>query len=242
MAEKIEMDDLFGKVCWWEPIWWKVENFFRNWIYPACNLKNFLFRRYDLVRLRGIKRSQYSDVAERMFEANMELLAFFVEREKPEEHICWYQNENGNDVGHRYGECELFPPLYPEYRGRFVMDIIKEVYHWWKEDYPRLCEEQAYLLSFWHEYVAGQMKSKPAEQEGYNEIFFDTSECPKTLDCFDGKNIRWEILDKYLDGDRNNIFVKGFVNKKMRLLETDIELQKQKNLHLCIEVRQYLWT
>lgn len=86
------------------------------------------------------------------------------------------------------------------------------------------------------------MKSKPAEQEGYNEIFFDTSECPKTLDCFDGENIRWEILDNYLDGDRNNIFVKGFVNKKMRLLETDIELQKQKNLHLCIEVRQYLWT
>jgi len=242
MAERIAMDDLFGKVRWWEPIWWKIENFFKNWVYPAYDLKNFLFRRYDLVRLHNIKRSQYSDVAERMFEANMELLAFFVEKEKPEEHVCWYQDENGNDVGHKYGECDSFPPIYPEYKGKFVMDIIKEVYHWWKEDYPMLCKEYEYLLSFWCDYVAGKMKSKPAREEGYNEIVFDTSECPKTLEYFNDKNIKWEILDKYLDGDRNNIFVNGFVNKKMHSLETDIELQKQKNLHLCIEVRQYLWT
>jgi len=240
---KIEIEDFFKEPNFFVAIWWKIQNLVENWVYPAYKIRHFLFNRQDFVRLPGVSKTEWCDVVERMFLANMQLLAEFVEKEKPEEYVCWYKDDNGADVGHKYGECENFPPLYPEYNGKYIMDIIKEVYHWWKVDYPKLCEEQEYLLSFWCDYVCGKMKSKRSKvSEEYNEIVFDTSECPKTLDYFNDKEIKWDILDKYLEGDRNNIFVERFVNNKLHELKTEIELQKQKNLHLCIEVRQYLWT
>ncbi len=182
-----------------------------------------------------------------MLQANMELITFFIEKEKPEEHVVWYKDDEGNDCGHKYGEGlnmdgSKMTVLFPEYEGKYVMDIIKEIYHWWKEDYVRLCNDQSYLLSFWCDYVAGTMKSIPAKKEGYREIVFDKTDCPTTLDFFNGKEVKWEILDQYLDGDRNNIFVENFVSNKLHWLESEIERQKQKYLHLCIEVREYLWT
>jgi hypothetical protein len=134
------------------------------------------------------------------------------------------------------------PVVYPEYEGKYAMDVIKEIYNWWKNDYPAICAEREYLLSFWHDYVAGTMKSVPTDNEEYRQIVFDKKDCPKTLDFFNDKDVKWEILDKYLDGDRNNIFVENFVSDKMHWLETEIERQKQKYLHLCIDVRPYLWT
>jgi len=50
------------------------------------------------------------------------------------------------------------------------------------------------------------------------------------------------ILDKYVDGDRNNVLVEGFIFNKMKELDKKIELEKTKMLHLCAEVRMYLWT
>ena len=53
---KIDMDDMFGESHWYETMWWRIKDFFSNWVYPAYNLRNFLFNRYDLVRLHEIKR------------------------------------------------------------------------------------------------------------------------------------------------------------------------------------------
>lgn len=247
MATKIDISDMFGKTHWYNVAWWRIQDFFRNWICPAYDLRNFLFRRYDLVKLPGIKRHEYSDVVERMLHANMELIVFFMEKEKPEEHILWYKDDEGNDWGHKYGEMKNMdgskvPVLFPEYDGKYIMDIIKEIYKWWKEGYPSISKDYEYLLSFWSDYVCGTMKSVPTDNDEYRQIVFDKSGCPKTLDFFNDKDIKWEILDKYLDGDRSNIFRENFVSDKMHWLESEIERQKQKNLHLCIEVRPYLWT
>ena len=244
---KTDIDDMFEEPRWHETIWWRIKDLFSNWVYPAYSLRNFLFKRYDLVRLHGIKRHEYSDVMERMLQANMELIVFFIEKEKPEEHVVWYKDEEGNDVGHKYGEWKNgmhggLPVVYQEYEGKYVMDVIKEIYRWWKVGYPSLKCEYEYLLSFWCEYVAGTMKSIPTDSRECMQIVFDKENCPKTLDFFDDKDVNWEILDKYLDGDRNNIFVENFVSSKMNWLETEMERQKQKYLHLCIDVRPYLWT
>lgn len=241
---KIEIEDLFTKPNVFEIVWWRVQNFFQDWICPAYKIRHLLFNRQDIVRLPGISATEWCDAVERMFLANMQLIAEFVEKEKPEKYVCWYKDENGNDVGHKYGECEQcgYPIIFPEYKDKYIMDIIKEIYHWWKVDYPREMSEQDYLLDFWSKYVCGKMKSIPTENEEYSQIVFDKSECPKTIDYFNGKEVKWEIIDKYLDGDRNNIFVEGFVHNKMHKLENNIEKQKQLYLHLCIEVRQYLWT
>jgi hypothetical protein len=244
---KIDIDGMFGEPHWYEIVWWRIQDFFSSWVYPAYNLRNFLLNRYDLVRLKGIKRHEYSDVMERMFHANMELISFFFEKENPEEHVVWYKDDEGNDFGHKYGEWKNgayggIPVVYPEYEGKYAMDVIKEIHHWWKVDYPALCNEYSYLLSFWCDYLAGTMKSIPTGDKEYRQIVFDKENCPKTLEFFNGRNVKWEILDKYLDGDRNNIFVENFVSDKMHWLEMEIERQKQKYLHLCIDVRPYLWT
>ena len=71
---KTDIDDMFEEPRWHETIWWRIKDLFSNWVYPAYSLRNFLFKRYDLVRLRGIKRHEYSDVMERMLQANMGLI------------------------------------------------------------------------------------------------------------------------------------------------------------------------
>lgn len=244
--EKVKLVELFKKPNIFKHCWWRIENFFREWIYPAYSLKNSLFYRYDIVRMRDIPRTQYCDVVERMFYANMELITHFMEKENPEKYVCWYQNESGEDVGHKYGEYEEkanIPILFPEYKGKFVMDIIKEIYHWWKVEYPRMCNEREYILSFWCKYICGTMKSKPwKDSDEYSEIVFDKSDCPTTMEFFNDKEVKWEILDKYLDGDRGNLLKDGFLKDKLDELEIEIERQMQKCLHLCIEVRTYLWT
>ena len=86
---KMDMDDIFEEPRWHETVWWRIKDLFSNWVCPAYSLRNFLFNRYDLVRLHGIRRHEYSDVMERMLQANMELIVFFIEKEKPEEHVVW---------------------------------------------------------------------------------------------------------------------------------------------------------
>ena len=139
-------------------------------------------------------------------------------------------------------------------------------------DYPNLMDEREILLSFWCRYICGVMKSKPwkgevdedmkerkqlsfwqktlqflkikeyDEEEEFQEIVFDTSECPTSLDDFKDEQVNWEVIDKYLDGDRNNIFVERFIKSKLDNLVQRIEQEKQRNLHLFIEMRNYLWT
>lgn len=221
----------------------RTKDFIENWVYPAWHLRNALYYRYDLVRMKRISRKIYCDVEERMLHANMELIVHFIEKENPEKYTYWYQDENGNDVGHKYGENKEDRLFYPEYEGVFVMDIIKEIYDWWTVRLVNMQDDYNYLLSFWATYLNGEMKSKPcANSTEFSEIYFDKSNCPKTLSALEGKDIKWDILDRYLDGDRNNVFVDNFVFGKVNGLELEMDRQKQKYLHLCIEMRPYLWT
>ena len=235
-----ELEEL-GRAGILEKMWWRVEDFLKDWVHPAWKLKNWLYERYDLVKMPEIRRTEYSDVVERMFYANMQLIKFFIEEEKPLEHVCWYKNDEGNDVGHKYGECKDWPVLFPEYEGKYIMDIIIEIYDWYRFDYVKLCRDRDYLLSFNCEHVIGRMMRKKENNE-YSQIVFDRKDCPKSLDDLEGKGIDWETIDKYVEGDRSHVLDERYMMNALSKLETDIEKQKQKYLHLCIEVRNYLWT
>ncbi len=234
--EKEQLEDFPGNPKWYETVWWTVKDFFSDWVYPAYKLKDLLFNRYDLVRLPGIGMTEYCDVVERMFLANMELIKFFVEKEHPAERIEWY-----GEHGHRYGEAEGIDVVYPEMKGKYIWDIVTEIYNWWRFDYPRLESERSYLLSFCCDYCWGELKSRKKDDE-YSELVFDRSNCPKTLDDLEGNGIDWDVIDRYCDGDRKNVLVERFMSGKLDELERRIENEKQKYLHLCVEVRPYLWT
>ena len=104
-----------------EDCWWAVQDFWRAFVWPADAVRNFLWRRYDLVRLPQVKRHEYSDVVERMLWANVELLKHFLDEEDPEDHVEWY-GEHGPKYTGEGGK----PPLLPEFEGRYVMDLMKE--------------------------------------------------------------------------------------------------------------------
>lgn len=240
-----QLEDFPGEPRWWEPAWWRICRFFGNWVYPAYSLRNALFHRHDIVKMPLLKRTEYYDVKDRMLHANMELVRQFIELEKPEEHILWYEDEEGNDAGHRYGECKAhgWECLYPEYDGMYIMDIIKEIHKWWKEDLPRLEKDRDCILDFCCRYCWGRMKSKPVDGDiGASEIVFDREGCPTSLEDLEGEEIDWSVIDRYSDGNRMNVLDEGFMRNKLRWLEDEIERQKNKYLHLCIEVRPYLWT
>lgn len=231
-----------------EIAWFRVTEFFKNWIWPAYRWRCLLIKRYDLVRLRDISATEYCDVSERMLHAVMELVCWFMEREKPEEHVLWYQDEEGHDVGHKYGEYQD-RVMFEELRGEFVMDIIKDIYNWWNYDLPQLEYERQYLLSFWCDYCSGRWYSEPCDDgldEDDDEKMYvqriDLSVLPKSLDYFDDKDVDWDIIDKYVDGNRENVLKENFIHNRLNRLEAEIDRQKQYYLHLAIEVRQYLWT
>lgn len=231
---------------WWEKLlmkcgWYKFLNFIDDWVYPAHCLRNLLFYRYDLIKIPQLKPYEYSDMNYRMLCANMQMIVDFIEKEHPEKYVLWYKDENGNDVGHKYGECEKYTVIYPELKDKWIMDIIKEIYHWWKEDYPRLMEEKAYLLDFWSEYVCGTMKSGEPDENGLSPVYWDKTNCIKSLDDLKDKKVRWDIIDKYA-AKREDILIENFLHCVIREAEVKIENECQKYLHLCIEVRPYLWT
>lgn len=218
--------------------WYRIFNFIDDWIYPAHGLRNVLFYRYDLIKIPQLKPYEYSDMEYRMLCANMQMIVDFIEKESPEKYICWYKDEKGQEVGHKYGENDEYPILYPELKGKWIMDIIKEIYHWWKEEYPVLLKDEDYILSFWCDNFSGEWKA--TEKNG--TVFytrFDKIKA-KSMKDLENKNIKWNILDKYLDRDK--IFEENYVFTQHRKIETDIYNSCQKYLHLCIEVRPYLWT
>lgn len=220
--------------------WYKFTLKLEEWVYPAYNLKNLLFHRYDRIKVPQIKPYEYTDMNYFMLCAVMEMIVKFIEEENPEKYICWYKDEEGNDVGHKYGENDNYTIMFPEYKDKWIMDIIKEIYHWWKKDYPRLLEEKEYILSFWNDYLAGDWK-KSKEDENGNCFYELTDEnTAKSMDDLKDKDIKWEILDKHLD--RNKLFEGYYVHQQYLKLDVDIHNLCQKYLHLAIDVRPYLWT
>ena len=211
-------------------IWWHVKSFCSDWIWPAWSLKNWMFRRYDIVKLRKVNRSDYCDDSERFLYASMEIICHFIEKENPEKHVCWYKDEDGYDVGPKYG-TGFDHVLYEELRGEFIMDIIKDIYNWWTYVLPGMDDERSYLLSFWCDHCNGRLYSEPVD-DGLDEddenkcywIKLDESVLPVSMDYFEDKCIDWSIIDKYTDGKRENVLVKDFIRNN-RVLRLPVWLQ-----------------
>lgn len=223
-----------------EDCWWRLQDFWKNYIWPAYHLRNYFFNRYDIVKMPEIKRCEYSDVVQRVLWANVELLKFFIEKEKPEEHVEWY-----GDWGHKYIPNPIThdPVLFPEYEGKYIMDLMKMTYKWFTEDRDRMNEDRDYLLDVWYRWLSGRRYTIPCEQDPEaRELKIDESTIPTDLSFFDDKNMDWEILDRYLDGDRMNLIKKNFIFEKLNELENKIEQLDQKHLHLIIECRFSMWT
>lgn len=171
--------------------WFRLDRFIAHWIYPATHLYHLLFRRCDLVRLRGLSPYEYSDVMERMFHANMELVREFIEREDPENHVLWYGDDEITGPKWHPADHPMFPAS--KYDGAYIMDIIKEVHHWYTEVYPALLKQLNENLP----------------------LIETTPEGVLTLD--------WKRC------------------KSSEELERNLREDMQWYLHLCIELRPYLW-
>ena len=229
-----------------DDVWFYTVDFFKNWIWPAYSLKNALFNRYDIVKLSFIKRTEYSDVVERMTQANFELVKFFIEKEKPEEVVMWYQDSEGHDVGPRYGmstdKKEKWSVLYPELQGEFIMDIVKDIYDYYVNRIPQQEHDDKVLSSFYYKWLSDDMKFVDIPGVSASEVKFVPKQKIESLDFFDGEDIEWDVLDKFAKGDRKNLLSRDFVDKVRKDLEKNEFEELQKYLHLCIEVRPYLWT
>lgn len=209
--------------------WWYIERVFEEWVYPGYYLKNLLFHRHDRIKVPQVKPYEFSDVTDLMLYVNMELIVKFVEKENPEKYICWYTDSDGNELGHKYGECEKYPIVYPEYKGKWVMDIVKEIYHFWKVEYPEYLKDEIYLLHFWSNYFyTDEIEEMPPKK------------IVTCLDDFNTENINWNILDKYLD--RNKLFETDYVLSMHSNMQIEMENRITKYLHLCMDIRRYLWT
>ena len=225
-----------------ETVMFRCEDFFKNWIYPAYHLRNLLFRRYDLVRLPGLKPQEYCDCLERMFRANMALVVYFMEKENPEAHVLWYEEDGTDRCGPKYGVPENSRLYLPEYKERFIMDIIKEIYHWYTAEYPAMLADSKELLNLWSMVHCGQMTDDtPPDENGFIKCHFDKSKCPATLKEIKAMpGINWNVIGKYLNDE--DLLNEAIVRSRHTDLENRIFLESQKYLHLCIEVRPFLWT
>ncbi len=201
-----------------EDCWWAVQDFWRAFVWPANAVRNFLWRRYDLVRLPQVKRHEYSDVVERMLWANAELLRHFLDEEDPEGHVEWY-----GEYGLKYTGDGGKPPLLPEFEGRYVMDLLKEAYAWFTDGRARMKEDLDCLYDVWRKY-------------------FSDGDAPSSLEAISGDGLPWEALDRLLGGDRSKVLDHSFLLKRQRELEDEICMLDQKYLHLIIECRFDMWT
>ena len=211
--------------------WYRFLRFVDYWIYPAYYLRNLLFHRFDRVKVPEVKPYEYIDISEMVLYTNMKLIVDFIEKENPEKHICWYTDEDGAELGHKYGERPNTKILFPEYKDRWIMDIIKEIYNYWKVIYPLQNEKRDYLLKYWSKYLAGN--DMPT---------FATGEEIKTKeDLYLIPSLNWSILDSCIY-NRNDLLNSKIVHNKINELDKEIYDDCQKYLHLIIEIRSYLWT
>jgi len=111
---------------WWHDLWLYTEPFstLRDWYY---NTRNFLFRRYDLIRT-GLSKYEWWDKDGLMLYGMMNLLVDYVEKEKCFEVIVWDEDEHHKKIA----------------------DEIKIIYAWWK-DYPERLKAIDNQLTAWHD-------------------------------------------------------------------------------------------
>ena len=231
-------DDLNKKPNMFIKYWWKIENFFESWIWPGDYLRNFFFHRYDLIKLPMFTTYEYLDVSVRMEYAIFELIKEFIEDEEPVKHICWYNDENGEDLGHKYGEGDR-KILFESMKGKYIMDIIKDVYNFYTKVLPELEKEKSYLLDVWSKYIFNGHYEHDEEHSDLVRWVHD--ETNYTLEDLEKENLNWNIILKYI-GSKDKFFEENLLHSKIHELEKLINEQIQYNLHRAIEVREYLWT
>ena len=232
-------DDLNESPPVWKKCWWKISNFFNNWVYPGYYLKNLLFHNYNKVKLPMFKSYEYVDVSARMGFVIFELIKEFIEKEQPEKHICWYKDKDGNDLGHKYGEYKESKNLYPTLNGKYIMDIIKDIYRFYTKVLPEMQEEKKYLLDVWCKYIFNGHYEPAKDKEDIVEWISEKSNY--TLEDLEKENLNWNIILKYIE-KKENFFNEGLLHSKIHDLDILINNEIQHNLHLAIEVRPYLWT
>lgn len=234
MFDDIDKEPSFLTKCWW-----KISNFIDNWIYPAHFLKNFLFHNYNKIKLPMFKPYEYLDVSVRMEFAVFELIKEFIEKEQPEKYICWYKDEKGEDVGHKYGDYEGSNILFQSLKGKYIMDIIKDIYNFYTKVLPEMEKEKDYLLSVWSKYIFnGHYVS---DKDNKDLVEWVTDKTNYTLKDLEKENLNWNIILKYIE-KKENFFDDRLLHSKIHEQEKLINNQIQYYLHLAIEVREYLWT
>lgn len=218
--------------------------FIEDWIYPAYSLRNYFFHRYDIVKMPQLRRTQYHEVDTRMYYAVMELVRFFYEK-SGWENFAWHDeiDEEGNITYNapRYG-MDSDSCLFPEYKGKFVIDILKEIYEWHTRGMDQLEKDIDYmyrpeLKSLWS-IMARDVKRVKRECQLHPSL----SESKLIRECFDKYDLDWDILDRHLEGDRCSILDRKFVKALPAKIRKEIEDNMQKYLLLAIEIRRYLWT
>lgn len=200
-------------------------------------LKNLFYYRYDRIKVPEIKPWEYCDKTGFLLYADMKILVDFVQKQKPQERLLWYEDENGIESGHKLGQDQKLKIFVQEYRGKFVMDVIKQIYNFWKIGYEQQKKQIKYLKEVFCTYIVGKMS---VSEQTY-QVLFDTTNLPVTVEEIKDL-VDWQILDKYLQGDRQNFFKERFLSNKIIKQEIFLQNECQKYLHLLIDVRPYLWT
>lgn len=216
----------------------KISTFFTDWIFPGYYLRNLLFHNYNKIKLPMFKCYEYIDISERLKYTIFELIKEFIEKEEPEKHICWYRTKEGEDAGHKYGEGNR-KGLFPSLEGKYIMDIIKDIYNFYTKVLPELEYERDYLLEIWSKYI---YNIHFEEDEDLKDVLKVVTEPTNyTLEDLEKENLNWNIILKYIE-KKENFFNENLIHEEYKKLDEFINHQIQYYLHVAIEIREYLWT
>lgn len=206
-------------------IWFefKILNPFRDWIYPGYMWRNLFYYRTNIIKLHNLNSFEYTDVCFRMFEANMELIVDFIEKENPEKYTNWYDEDYG---------AKFDSPMFPEYKDMFVMDLIKKIYNYFKVDRVNLEEEYMYLCKFWSDnfFCFTECEDKPE--------FYTIDEHEHTIEDLEKLNPDWDLILKYIS--KEDIVKPQKFHSVISKVREKLDADEQHYLHLCIELRKYL--
>ena len=218
----------------WSIGWWITE-FCTDWIFPAYKLKKLLFpsKRFNIVRLPQIKWHEYSDREWRLTCAVMELVCGFIEEEKALEKVEWY-----GEYGHKYGD-HGFNMTYPEMKGRYVMDIIKEIRDWWRTDRLFLLKQKTMLEEI---LVQAFFPERLFDENGKMTTIKNYG--PKTVEELKKKSgmSNFSILYSLTNADDTKLLDAKFIENLCDELEKKIFDNDQKYMHLAIDISPSLWT
>ena len=89
----------------------------------------------------------YYEVEERMYHAVMELVRFFYEDCECLDQKAWRDEVDEEDGsiwhGYRYGD-RSDTCLFPEYKGKYIIDIIEEIHDWYTKGYDLFMKAYEY--------------------------------------------------------------------------------------------------